>query len=186
MFCHEGPWQLVDSRIWFIDPDGAHLREAKKRKPDQPPGLDKGELWGHEFWLADSSRAGFIYFPLKFGIDATIRLLDPETLDETILMPVSPYSHFIFNRKNTHIIGDGKQPLADAIYLADIESQKESVLCRHGSSMKPYINLRTGRPNTQEVHPHPCFSPDGKKVLFTSDLHETPAVYLISLDFNSS
>ena len=178
MFCHEGPWQDVASRIWFIDPDGSNLREGRKRDPSRPIGEGTGELWGHEYWLADSSRAAFIYFPQKYGIDATIRLLDPDTLAEEILMPISSYSHFISNADNSLIVGDGEAGLSDAIFLVDVASRRESILCRHGSSMQPYVDPRTGAVNTQEVHPHPCFSPDSKRVVFSSDRDGFPAVYV--------
>ncbi len=180
MFCHEGPWELVDSRIWFIDPDGRNLREGRKRAGDRPAG-ENGELWGHEYWLADSSRAAYIYFPRRYGLDASIRMLDPDTLVEDVLMSVSSYSHFISNRDNTQIVADGQEGLSDAIYLVDVAKKAEQVLCRHGSSMKPYVDPRTGQPNTQEVHPHPCFSPDGRRVVYSSDLHGGPAVYVVEL-----
>lgn len=178
MFCHEGPWQRVDSRIWFCQPDGSSVRQARQRAADQPAGEGSGELWGHEYWLADSSRAGFIHFPHRYGIDATLRFVEPHTLAEEVLMPVGAYSHFISNRDNTLIIGDGHGALADAIYLVDTRARTQKVFCRHGSSCKPYINPRTGQPNTQEVHPHPCFSPDSAKVVFSSDKDGTPAVYV--------
>ena len=182
MFCHEGPWYLVDSRLWFIGPDGSKLREGKSRDPSKPPGEGTGELWGHEFWLADSSRAGYIYFPEKYGIDATLRLLDPETLSETVWLEVSSYSHFITNREATMVVGDGEVPLADAIFLVDTASGEESVLCRHGSSMQPWIDERTGRPDTQIAHPHPCFSPDGRRAVFSSDANGSPAVYVVGVE----
>lgn len=181
MFCHEGPWYLVDSRIWFIQPDGTNLREGRQRNPGSPIGEGTAELWGHEYWLADSSKAAFIYFPRKYGIDATIRLLDPDTLSEETLMPISSYSHFISNDDNTLIVGDGEAGLSDSIYLIDVASRSESVLCRHGSSMKPYIDPRTGQPSTQEVHPHPCFSPDNRRVVFSSDQHGYPASYVVDI-----
>jgi oligogalacturonide lyase len=181
MFCHEGPWYLVDSRIWFCEPDGANVREGRKRASDRPAGEGSGELWGHEYWLADSSRAGYIYFPRKYGIDATLRFLEPDTLVEEVLMPVGSYSHFISNRDNSLIVGDGQRGLADGLYLVDVRAKTESVLCRHGSSGKPYINPRTGKPNTQEVHPHPCFSPDSRRVVFSSDRDGSPAVYVVEV-----
>jgi oligogalacturonide lyase len=181
MFCHEGPWYLVDSRIWFCEPDGSRVREGRRRAADRPAGEGSGELWGHEYWLADSSHAAFIYFPRRYGVDATIRLLDPDMLAETVLMPVGPYSHFISNRDNTLLVGDGERGLADGLYLVDVRQKVEQVLCRHGSSMKPYINPRTGTPNTQEVHPHPCFSPDSRRVVFSSDQHGSPAVYVVEI-----
>ncbi len=181
MFCHEGPWARVDSRVWFVDPDGSNLREGRKRDAGRPAGEGTGELWGHEYWLADSSRAAYIYFPRRYGEDATIRLLDPDTLAEEVLMEVASYSHFISNRDNTMIVADGQPPLADAIFLVDVAERTERILCRHGSSMKPYIDPRTGSPSTQEAHPHPCFSPDSRRVVYTSDRHGAPAVYVVQV-----
>jgi oligogalacturonide lyase len=179
MFCHEGPWHLVDSRIWFIDPDGGNLREGRQRDPAHPPGEETGERWGHEFWLADSSRAAYVFFPREYGERATLRLLDPDTLEEEVLMPVSHYSHFIFNREATLVVGDGNAPQSDALYVVDVATRTEHVLCRHGSSMRPYIDARTGEVNTQAAHPHPCFSPDSRRVVFTSDRDGEPAVYVV-------
>ena len=181
MFCHEGPWHLVDSRLWLIDPDGRNLREGRKRSPDRPAGSDGAELWGHEWWLADSSRAAYVFFDREYGSETTVRLLDPETLAEEVLMPVSGYSHPFSNRESTMLVGDGHPPGSDLIYVADLARREEKVLCRHGSSCRPYVNERTGRPNTQEVHPHPCFSPDGRRVVFTSDVHGEPAVYVVEV-----
>ncbi len=181
MFCHEGPWYLIDSRIWFIDPDGSNLREGKQRDPNCPPGEGTAELWGHEYWLADSSAAAYVYFPKDYGIDATIRLLDPDTLEETVLMDVTAYSHFISNSDGSMIVADGQTPLQDAVFLVDVASKQEQVLCRHGSSMEPWIDELTGKPNTQIAHPHPCFSPDSKRVVFSSDRDGSPAVYVVEI-----
>jgi len=182
MFCHEGPWNLVDSRIWFIDPDGSNLREGRERMPDNPPG-EQAEAWGHEFWLADSTYAAYEYYPGKKDTVAgtSINLLDPDTLEERILMTSSRYSHFLANREATLIVGDGSPSAADSIFIIDVPSKTERALCRHGSSMKPYIDPRSGRPNTQMVHPHPAFSPDSSKVVYSSDLHGSPAVYVVEV-----
>ena len=136
MFCHEGPWELVDSRLWFIDPDGSNLRQGRLRAADRPPG--KGELWGHEFWLPDGSRAGYVYFPHTYGVDGTLRLLDPLTLHEETMMPMDAYSHFIANHDFSMIVADTHVPIGDSIFLVDIATRRPSVLCRHASSMKPY------------------------------------------------
>jgi len=181
MFCHEGPWELVDSRIWFIDPDGSNLREGRKRDPDIPPG-ETAERWGHEYWLADSSRAAYEYYPHKKHASTSIRMLDPDTLEEEVLMEGSRYSHFISNRENTLIVADGHPEMAGgAIFVVDVRAKKQRTLCRHGSSMKPYIDERTHRPDTQIVHPHPAFSPDSSKVVYSSDMHGSPAAYVVAV-----
>ena len=179
MFCHEGPWNLVDSRLWFVDPDGSNVREGRKRDPERPAESENAEKWGHEFWLPDSSAAAYVYFPGEYGAETTLNYLDPDTLEERVVMPVTGYSHFIVDRQMTRAVGDGVRQGHRNIYTADLRTHAETLVCMHNSSMKPYVNERTGKPNTQEAHPHPCFSPDGKKIVFTSDRHGEPAVYVV-------
>jgi oligogalacturonide lyase len=45
MFCHEGPWQLVD-RIWYIDVRGGEPQRVHDRQM-------RNEIAGHEFWSPD-------------------------------------------------------------------------------------------------------------------------------------
>lgn len=180
MFCHEGPWELVDSRLWFIDPDGSNLREGRKRRPDIPPGKS-AERWGHEYWLADSSRVAYEYYTSRGATKTSINLLDPDTLQEDVLMESSRYAHFISNRDNTLIVGDGHPDYGGAIFIVDVGRRKEKAICHHGSSMKPYIDPRSGRPDTQIVHPHACFSPDSSKIVYSSDMHGAPAAYVVAV-----
>ena len=42
MFCHEGPWHLID-RVWTIKTDGTDKRLIHKRTMDM-------EIAGHEFF----------------------------------------------------------------------------------------------------------------------------------------
>jgi oligogalacturonide lyase len=51
MFCHEGPWQLVD-RVWTIRTDGTGLRLMHERTIED-------EIAGHEFWAPDGQRVWF-------------------------------------------------------------------------------------------------------------------------------
>jgi oligogalacturonide lyase len=51
MFCHEGPWHLVD-RIWNIHTDGSGLRLIHERTVTN-------EIAGHEFWSADGKTIWF-------------------------------------------------------------------------------------------------------------------------------
>ena len=60
----------------------------------------------------------------------------------------------------------------DFIYLVDIARKKEIPLCYHGTSWT------TIHGTPQDAHPHPCFTPDGSGVVFTSDREGKPCVYL--------
>ena len=81
-----------------------------------------------------------------------IRLMDPETLKEEILMPCSPFAHFICDKKNEYMVGDSQGsdvPIHllteemlkekantisnDFIYLIDVKKshRKETLLSWH-------------------------------------------------------
>ncbi len=44
-FCHEGPWHLVDQRMWVLD---MNSRRVWKLRPQQ-----SGEAVWHEYWMTD-------------------------------------------------------------------------------------------------------------------------------------
>src|SRR5690606_23974605 len=51
-FCHEGPWHLVDHRIWGLD-----LRDGTAWKIRER--LEPGEKVGHEFFFPDGETIGY-------------------------------------------------------------------------------------------------------------------------------
>ena len=166
LFCHEGPGNRIDARLWLVSAGDLH---AKCLKPQT-----HSELITHEYWLNDGSRLAFVYRNHKTG-EETIRFLNPDTMKEEVLMQCSTYCHFISNRDNTRIVGDGQDPAEPYLYLVDVNGKTEEKLCTHGSSFKSYGN-------TQDSHPHPAFSPDGSFVIFTSDKDGTPGIYKVGLE----
>ena len=50
-FCHEGPWNLVDCRIWGLD---MNTGQAWKIRPTVPD-----ESVGHEYWFKDGIHIGY-------------------------------------------------------------------------------------------------------------------------------
>jgi len=51
-FCHEGPWQRVDHRIWVLDLDTGVATKFRERTVE-------GEMVGHEYWFADGVHVGY-------------------------------------------------------------------------------------------------------------------------------
>jgi oligogalacturonide lyase len=186
-FCHEGPSHVVDARLWFINIDGSNLRCARPQQQD--------EMITHEFWLQDGSEMMYVYriqnqdgkstndlvdtetFMPKVSdqdLKQSIMSLDPDTLKETFLMECSKYCHCTSAPDNKKIVGDGQLADEPYIYLADLTTRTEEILCIHGTSWKSY---RTN----QDSHPHPAFTPDGNKVIFTSDREGLPAIYIVEM-----
>ena len=50
-FCHEGPWDKVDNRIWGLDIESG---KTWKIRPTNP-----GDTVGHEYWMADGEHIGY-------------------------------------------------------------------------------------------------------------------------------
>ena len=50
-FCHEGPWDKVDQRMWTLDVASRQAAPLRKQSP--------GENLGHEYWFADGERVGY-------------------------------------------------------------------------------------------------------------------------------
>lgn len=185
-FCHEGPHDLVDSRIWLIGSDGTNLTRVKEHAP--------GESIMHEFWVPDGSRLLYVSYTKgqqeRFIGAATVKGLGQEVLNER-LMAMPPCAHLMSNRDGTLLVGDGAGQLGDVadqaghafapdpfLHLFDLKTRTHSRLCGHQSSWRVYGG------NTQASHPHPSFTPDETRVLFASDFEGDLALYLVDVKEN--
>ena len=179
-YCHEGPLDLVDSRMWLINEDGSNIRRIK----DQAPG----ERCTHEFWVPDGSKMMYVSYLQREGHDRWICTADPITLKNEVLMPMPACSHLMSNFDGTRAVADGSgtpQDMADTggheresdpfLYLFDFTTKETKRICAHKSSWREYRSSR------QVTHPHPAFTPDEKRVLYTSDFEGEPAMYLADL-----
>ncbi|HDR2788022.1 TPA: PD40 domain-containing protein [Enterobacter asburiae] len=169
-FCHEGPRDAIDARMWLIDADGSNVRKVRQHAP--------GESFTHEFWVPDGSALYYVEHkendPKRYLCSA-----DPLTLENRQLMAIPPCSHLMSNHDGTLIVGDGAQhntgdiSLNDPfIWVFDVRAGTQKAVCQHNTSWKVLDGDR------QVTHPHPSFSPDGEWVLYTSDAEGMPALYL--------
>lgn len=178
-YCHEGPHDLVDARMWFIDEDGRNRRCARSHLP--------GESCTHEFWVPDGSAMVYVSY-LKGETDRWICSLDPVTGADRRLMKMPPCSHLMSNASGTLLVGDGSDTPVDVadtgahtivsdpfLHLFDLRDGaggSSRRIARHGSSWKVHHG------NRQVTHPHPSFTPDERQVLYSCDAHGEPALYL--------
>ncbi|HBB61785.1 MAG TPA: hypothetical protein DCZ61_08360 [Lachnospiraceae bacterium] len=176
---------MIDARLWLVKSDGTSLCCCR----EQPSDL----ILTHEFWYPDGSRLAYVYRETTGAMTENIRMMDPETLQEEILMPCSPYAHFICDHKQEYMVGDAQTsdkpihllsdedlmaaeiPGNNFIYLVDIKKREEKKLAWHGTSWLD----RHGNP--QDCHPHPCFTEDNKSVIFVSDREGMPCIYQVAL-----
>ena len=177
-FCHEGPWHLVNQRIWLLD---FVSREAWPcfRQQEQ-------DSVGHEFWTQD----GYIFFDNRGpGHDGTITSDRTQAVATDVAVKQSqmipfvglvdrrgnvirrinmPYycNHYHANPDNTILVGDD----VDDLVLIDISGDEANleVLCNHKTSW-----------HTQSSHCHPTWSWDGSRILYASDHGGRVNLYLI-------
>nr|MBQ4318236.1 oligogalacturonide lyase [Clostridia bacterium] len=159
-FCHEGPWNLVDNRLWYAN---TVTGEVGKLHP-----CKEGESIGHEYWYADGKRIGYHGHDNGRFIIGVIN--SDGTNDRTYDFPYRTGHTFSLDERL--IVGDGN---ADGKYLRvwqfDGNGYKSPrALCKHNCSFR-----------RQRAHVHPRMTPDGKAVLYTSDETGYEQVYLVKL-----
>lgn len=177
MFCHEGPWHIVQQRIYLLD-------------------IRTGELWpcfrqeakdsvGHEFFTRD----GLVFFDNRGpGHDGTITSSREQAVAQALAEPSGfipyvgvadesgavlrtyplPYyfNHYHANPEATLLVADGVDDLS--LIRLDTPEPELLPLCHHGTSW-----------HGQHTHCHPTFSWDGKQILYASDSSGKVQLYLV-------
>ncbi len=157
-FCHEGPWNQVDQRIWGLD---ARTGQAWKIRPAAP-----GEIVGHEYWYADGLRVGF--HGRRADGRHILGRVQYDNQDITEFDFPGQTGH-IFSLDEKLVVGDG----GGIIRLWQWDGtryQGPRALCRHDSSM-----------HIQQTHPHPRIAPDGTYVIFSGDRSGYGNVYRVEI-----
>jgi oligogalacturonide lyase len=180
MFCHEGPWNLVTQRMWFLD-FVSHTVKPLFRQAEQ-------DAIGHEFWTQD----GYVFFDNRGpGHDGTITsdrtqaVVTDVAVNENTMIPFvgvmdrdgnlvrkldMPFycNHYHGNPDSSVLVGDD----VDDLVLIDIAGEKATleVLATHKTSW-----------HTQSSHCHPTWDWDGRRILYASDHGGRVQLYLIDL-----
>jgi oligogalacturonide lyase len=182
-YCHEGPHDLIDARMWFIDEDGTNRRCGKEHA--------EGESCTHEFWVPDGSAMIYVSYNHS-SPERWICSLDPVTLENKVLTAMPQCSHLMSNHDGSLIVGDGCGQVSNDssasnemlvgdpyLHLFDLNAGTTRPIARHDSGWDVYKDSR------QVTHPHPSFTPDEKQVLFSCDKERAsgvePALYLADL-----
>ena len=188
MYCHEGGGPRggrdVDARIWLVQADGSNNHCAGYLEPE--PGAGSGELITHEAFMPDGRHFYYLRLPQEPGEKVSLRLRTVADCKLVKNLPVSGWLHAGPSPDSRYLVGDQKgQPGQGMLWLLDLATGVETPLCLHGSSYRMRGRQLPTANTTPDAHPHPSFSPDGKKVLFTSDKDTGPegkcAVYVAEI-----
>lgn len=165
-FCHEGPWYLVDNRMWTLDLDTGKAVQLRPRE-------DPREQIGHEYWLQDGVTVGYqVHKPTEGSEILTtytgfIRY-DGTGNTEAVNGPMCSPDH-VHSLDTEMIVTDAGKAIKLIKRYGD-RFDAPRVLAMHNSSF--YF---------QNSHPHPCFTPDGKQILYASDIEGYINIYLADI-----
>jgi oligogalacturonide lyase len=170
-FCHEGPWQLVDHRIWVLDMDTGKATKLRERKQE-------GEMVGHEYWFRDGIHVGYQVHQHDekgdqhslFGFakyDGT-----GETEAGCIRYPGPDHIHS--NGFEFFVADSGKHIKGYKFNGKDFDGPR--IICMHDGSF-----------DWGAHHPHPSMTRDGKSIIYNSTAAGYCNVYQVGVpeDFNA-
>jgi oligogalacturonide lyase len=161
-------------RLWLVDRDG--------RNPHPLRGQTRQEWLTHESWLGDDEII-FTHWP-----HALKRIHRDGTAERTIA--AFNCWHPAPRRDGSLIACDTTLPDIGLV-LVDPRTGTRRTLCHPRASCQGYQwalpePIWTGPTpeaayGPQWTHPHPSFSPDGRKLVYTSDVSGWPQVYIATL-----
>ncbi|MEA4865135.1 MAG: oligogalacturonate lyase family protein [Sphaerochaeta sp.] len=176
MFCHDGPWHLVQ-RLWTA-------RVSTDEVVPLFPQQHNLEGVVHEFFTP-SGRIGaqysYRYKPqMPFFMFADMYMNFDGSEQERYYYPFERPGHISVGRNETLAVGDSamlsrsmegwQRYLSLVHYQADTHTAELAILCAHDTSGK------------KSAHVHPVFTPDGKRVIYSSDAEGMLNIYLVEAD----
>jgi len=170
MFCHEGPWHKVD-RIWNIRTDGTGLQKIHTRTMDM-------EIAGHEFFSTDGK---IIWYDLQTPRSQVFWLAGHVLASgEKIRYRVEREHwsvHYNVSPNGKLFAGDGGGPNSVA---APGNGQWIYLFTPENGALKTERLVDLAK-NDYRLEPNVSFTPDGKWIVFRSNMHGPTHVYAVEV-----
>ncbi len=169
LYAAESPAEKTARRLCLTGLDG---KGKKNRRPTAADERLRGARWSR-----DGSRIRYVHYPDATDRRATIRSLDPDTMEETVDSPCSAFGWFEENADGSAIVGAGLRLSGPNVYVLFPRLQREITLCEHLSSRKPYPFAGANRIDRNAALPQPLISGDSRWAYFVTDREGRPALY---------
>jgi oligogalacturonide lyase len=179
-FCPDDPGILfyagpLHDRVWVINRDGTGNRRLHRRSP--------GQWVTHETWLPGRRELAFVDWPHG------VRAIHLDTGQERCVTGFNAW-HAVARRDGAAMVADTNFPDVGIQRFDPIDGRGEPApLCypcassvgAHWNGPFPYEDGPIEVYAPQHTHPHPSFSPDGTRVVFTSDRGGFAQVYEVTV-----
>jgi len=185
-FCMEGPWHRVD-RIKLIRADGSGLQSVHTRTMNM-------EIWGHEFFSHDGK---WLWYDLQTPRGQVFWVAGLElATGRRVWKRVEQNDwgvHFNIAPDNTTFASDGGDAdmvahapdgkwisllKADTIVDADLAAHDDQLITIEKFSATRLVDMTN---HNYELEPNLRFTPDGKWLIFASNMHGANHVYAVSV-----
>lgn len=164
-FCHEGPWRLVENRIWGLDLSTGKVWQIRPNAP--------GEAIGHEYWMPDGEHIGYHGQTTAGPVYGSIRYDNADQVEA----PFQGHCWHFHSYMLDLVVGDGdsKDPYLLLWRFKDARFEGPKVLVWHRGSF-----------HIQRVHLHPCFNSKGTQIVYTADPQGYGQVFVVDVpDFDA-
>lgn len=154
-FAHEGSTEQIFDRIWSVNTEtGKAYNLYKQRKL---PSGENGEYVGHEMWSYDGEWLYFVKYSHSPLASAGICRISRGGHSSELINGDYRYWHACPSTDGRYVVADTllDEGEGSEIVLIDLATRKSWMLCR------------VNRWNQHPGHPHPSFSPDNRKIIFT-------------------
>lgn len=186
IFCHEGPWHRVD-RMWTMKVDGSDLRKTHQRTMNF-------EIFGHEWFSPDGSQVhydlqtprGQVFWVASVDLETGKRTYRRvERNDWSVHYNVSPDGAlFAGDGGDEDMVAharDGKwlvllrpEPVVDA----DPSSDQDDLIDPLYMRSERIVDMSN---HDYRLEPNLTFTPDGRWIVFVSNMHGTNHVYAVEV-----
>lgn len=163
LFCHE--YSKLPDRMWLLDAATGHYAPIEGQTADQ--------WYQHEFWSQDGTRICFHGGSETDNMVGFCGWYEPATgkYEKAFHQTTGrSYAHYNLHNDGRTMITDGEaHPGCISRVVLQDGVQLFEPLCRHDAYKYD---------DDQRCHPHPSFTADGARVIFTSNRTGTSNVYL--------
>lgn len=151
-------YRRTDGTVWLIGLDGRGNVQLK---------LPEGRI-GPAYWSAEGKSLLYLHMPTQPGQLNTIREHFPESSEDKLIAKTTQFAQFSANPDGTVFTGASASKATPHVYILVRTVKRELTLCEHRAKDPASVT--------------PIFAMNSQRVVFQSDQHGKPALYMLSVE----